>query len=167
MQNIVRPSFLAVVALLSASLNPSLVFGGPEPKVVVPLERSFYLTVDAYQGDSAKTACAVGYHFASISELAGWKNMVYNTVLGLTVDDREGAVGGTGWARVVVLNDWDNCYDWTSNLHDENGLAVVGETAGLSMYRFASDPSSSPWDFSGHQTCNLKLKVWCVSDPNY
>jgi len=167
MKNFIRPSFLTGVAFLSASFWTSLVLAGPEPKVVVPIERSFYLTVDRYQGNSTKTACAVGYHFASISELAGWKSMVYNTVLGLTVDDREGTMGGEGWARVVVLNDWDNCYDWTSNLHDENGLAVVGETAGLSMYRLATDPSSSPWNFSGHQYCDETLRVWCVSDPNY
>lgn len=47
----------------------------------------FYLTQDYFDSDEAVTACADGYHFASLWEIADPSNLKYNPTLGKTSPD--------------------------------------------------------------------------------
>lgn len=50
-------------------------------------DKSFYITKTNHQGDTVLTACATGYHFASINEIYDFSGMTYNTELGQTNND--------------------------------------------------------------------------------
>ena len=49
--------------------------------------RQFYLTPDEFDGDEVLTACAPGYHMASLWEIVDPTNLKYNIVLGHTTPD--------------------------------------------------------------------------------
>jgi len=49
--------------------------------------RGYYLTQSTYQGNETLTACASGYHFASLWEILDPSNLKYDTDLGMVRDD--------------------------------------------------------------------------------
>ena len=49
--------------------------------------RKFYLTQTGFTGSQALTACANGYHMASLWEILDPSNLRYNTTLGFTTQD--------------------------------------------------------------------------------
>ena len=84
--------------------------------------RQFYLTPFAEPGADAPTACAAGYHFASLWELTDPSNLKYNTSLGLTLaDSGQGPPQWTGWVRTGYVANTSgaagraNCDGWTSS----------------------------------------------------
>jgi hypothetical protein len=85
--------------------------------------RMFYLTQTAVPGDQALTACAVGYHMASLWEIHEPSNLRYNTRLGVTQDDSGFGppTGMEGWMRTGSVNNVQNqpglanCNSWTSH----------------------------------------------------
>jgi hypothetical protein len=65
--------------------------------------RKFYLTQDKFNGSEALTACAEGYHMASLWDIFDISNLNYDTTLGLTYDDSGSAPpSDNGWIRTGV-----------------------------------------------------------------
>ena len=131
--------------------------------------RQFYLTTNSFDGSHAETACASGFHMASLWEIFDTSTLVYNTTLGKTqADSGSGPPSGViGWIRTgSVANDADvmnhagiaNCNGYT-----ENDGTKVGTVANLQAFWGAppGSPTIAPWD-SDTLTCNDLKPVWCV-----
>jgi hypothetical protein len=56
-------------------------------QVASTVPRKYYMTRDRYDGAHALTACAAGYHMASLWEIHETSNLRYDTELGLTRGD--------------------------------------------------------------------------------
>ena len=177
-----RPSlFLLLVAVvLTASVGTSQADPRPVPPAA-PLQlpivpASFYLTVDKYWGDEPLTACAPGYHMASLWEIADPSSLRYDTTLGVTsADSGSGPPTGppqeyVGWVRtgyhsldVSTHPGLANCNAWTSSSGDHNGTAV-----GLPYFWQAGAEPLSPW-VVGYTSCGgiLQWRVWCVRQVQF
>ena len=166
MKKIASLLFIIFIALASTA------FGAKEP-------RKFYLTVDSFTGSQALTACAEGYHMASLWEIFDFSSLKYDTTLGFTVDDSgfgpptsavglDPDFGGSGWIRTGNISSGisqiagvDNCFVWTSSSNEH-----FGTIAGLNQ--FWGNPANviSPW-FAPHPfftNCASAFSVWCVQD---
>jgi hypothetical protein len=127
--------------------------------------RGYYLTTSSYRGAEALTACASGYHFASLWEIIDPSNLKYDTTLGKTRDD-SGQGPPTfyyGWVRTGYLSSVSstagtgNCSAWTSS-----GVYDEGTDARLpSDWTAAKD--IHVWEV-GTTSCNNWVSVWCVED---
>lgn len=127
--------------------------------------RKFYLTPDRVDGSQALTACAPGYHMASLWEIHEPSNLTYNTKLGLTEDDSGSGPPASigGWIRTGVASSNStnvgvgNCSAWTSQSSGDRGTVLF-----LSAAWLVSSTNVSPWD-AGLGACNTPNLVWCVS----
>jgi hypothetical protein len=140
-------------------------------------QRTYYLTQTEHNGSQARTACAAGYHMASLWEIFDTSNLKYNTELGFMQGDsgfgpptvapglgdifppplgwiRTGAIAGSSNAAGLA-----NCDAWTNASH-----TVMGSTGFLDA-RFSDTDLTriSPWAAST-APCDLLRKVWCVQD---
>ena len=163
MSKYAKITLLTLAAFLFMGLYAASVYAaGPAPKVVVPVERSFYLTPTEYDGNEALTACAAGYHFASVFEIRELASLSYNTDLGRTSDDSGSGppASEVGWVRSgKVSSAGGNCHVWTS----QNAIDF-GTMGSLSLSEtFLGKP---PWEY-GFGGCDWTLGVWCVSDSEY
>jgi hypothetical protein len=100
--------------------------------------RGYYLTQGTYDGNQALTACAAGYHMASLWEIHEPSNLRYDTALGLTGGDSgagppaNGASDEWGWIRTGTAGAFGNpgfpgmanCGAWTDNATDNAGTVV-------------------------------------------
>ena len=127
--------------------------------------RQFYLTEAEVVGNQPLTACAAGYHFASLWEIADPSNLRYNTVLGYTRSDSgQGPPAGTwGWVRTgYVSGDADmgqaNCNSWTSI----SGL-LRGTYAQLPTLWTGGYEDLGVWTF-GTDLCSGDHYAWCIED---
>lgn len=128
--------------------------------------RKYYLTKSTFKGAEAKTACANGYHFASIWEILDISNLMYNTDLGHTRHDSGmGPPSGTnGWIRTGYDNQglstiagYANCEGWSRN--DMNGTYAC-----LNDNFDNIEENIGPFVTNG-ASCNLiSIHVWCVED---
>jgi len=136
---------------------------GPAPKIVIPVEKTFYLTDGLYQAIDAPTACAAGYHFASFWEIWDFSNFSYNTDLGNILVDDQGAGPPSsivGWVRTGKISDHHgNCDNWTDNSSDGDGMTVNLSLGGFLDF-------NQPWEMN-FLGCNSELHVWCLSDSVY
>jgi hypothetical protein len=128
--------------------------------------RQYYLTMDWYEGDEALTACASGYHMASLWEILDPSNLKYNTDLGDTGDDSgQGppSLSG-GWVRTGYSSSGSstkgigNCNAWTSS-----DCSPDGPYACLTPWWAAGLEELHVWEFSSYNCCS-HLRVWCVED---
>jgi hypothetical protein len=139
----------------NASLAAQVASNGP---------RKFYLTKTKHDGDQALSACAVGYHMASLWEIHEPTNLRYNKDLGVTFAD-SGSGPPTdifGWIRTGFVSSGGNapgvanCNAWTSA--SGNGTVVslpaTWNSPGLLV---------APW-VSGLVACLSAAPVWCVQD---
>ena len=124
--------------------------------------RQFYLTRTEHDGAHALSACAAGYHMASLYEIFDPSNLRYNTELGQT--DSDSGFGPPdlffGWIRGSVLPpSHTNCSRWT-----DASSTLRGSAASLHGY-FDSNPLTqiSPW-FPVSFECNSERRVWCVQN---
>ena len=130
--------------------------------------RSFYVTRTTHDGSQALTACANGYHMASIFEIVDTANLRYNPELGGTAQDSGFGppAGGSseGWIRTggggsnsesVGLG---NCNAWSSASTNDWGTIIKLDSP-------FDGPATriSPW-LSFTTTCNARPQVWCVQD---
>lgn len=126
--------------------------------------RQYYLTKVLKDGSQALTACASGYHMASMWEILDPSNLEYNTTLGYTnADSGQAPPTYIGWVRTGYDADTGttpgqaNCSVWTSS----NGAAH-----GTSM-KLASDWSAAQnlhvWNYNV-TTCDNHRLVWCIED---
>jgi hypothetical protein len=133
-------------------------------------KRQFYLTLlDEFDGSEALTACAPGYHMASLWEIADPSNLEYNTALGYTrTDSGQGPptdIYGYGWVRTGYVANSDgaageaNCDVWST----VGGAGVYGSEAGLSSDWTSGSADVDVWDI-GLVTCSTGRRVWCMED---
>jgi hypothetical protein len=130
--------------------------------------RSFYLTRTGHDGNEVLTACAAGYHMASMWEIVDPSNLSYNTELGLTQDDSgSGPPSGEsalGWVRTGRISfsgpgiaGQSNCNNWTTDADGHWGTIAWLSDNWLSApttWPFRTDPGE----------CISALRVWCMQD---
>lgn len=128
--------------------------------------RHYYVTRDTYDGADADTACASGYHMASLWEILDVSNLVYDTSLGLTdADSGEGPPTGEfwGWVRTGYSSDVSNtpgkgnCEVWSSASDSD-----YGSCASL-VFDWTSTPDLGTWWLYAGK-CSTDRLVWCVED---
>jgi hypothetical protein len=85
--------------------------------------RGYYLTTTLHNGAQATTACAAGFHMASLWEMFDTSNLKYETGLGFTRPDSGfGPPLSLGWVRTggnasfSTTPGFANCNAWTSDL---------------------------------------------------
>jgi hypothetical protein len=129
--------------------------------------RRYYLTAALHKGNEALTACAGGYHMASLFEIHDPSNLKYDTALGFKRDDSGAGppTGTSGWIRTG----WDaseselpgssNCNAWTSDSPFGEGATVFLPR----IWRLTDGPVIAPWLSSG-ELCIEPIRVWCVQN---
>lgn len=136
------------------------------PNNAVRTARKFYITPNQYSGRQALTACAAGYHMASLWEIFDFSNLRYDTTLGVTqADSGFGPPNFSGWIRTGFFDTGSstpgvgNCQAWTSNNNSDQGTIV-----GIGGFNWDS-PSTrvSPWS-AATRPCDAPISVWCVQD---
>ncbi|HET6669538.1 MAG TPA: hypothetical protein VFH15_04830 [Pyrinomonadaceae bacterium] len=163
---------LPVIVVAVATLMPIVSRGQGDIKN--PLNRdprkSYYLTQTTHNGSQPLTACAAGYHMASLWEIHDPSNLRYDTELGLTeADSGFGPPSASGWIRTAGgpagaivgsgLAGRSNCLAWTVS-NEEYGTLVFLPGAfwdGLNV------TVVSPWRASTDR-CDSSQRVWCVQD---
>jgi hypothetical protein len=130
--------------------------------------RAFYLTTTEHNGAQALTACAAGFHMASLWEIWDPSNLRYDTTRGFTMADAgSGPPGALGWVRTGrdagtnFINVQNNCNAYTSSdpSHDGAQVELVSKFDSMSIFTI------SPWVLGGGGfNCSFALKVWCVED---
>jgi hypothetical protein len=128
--------------------------------------RKYYLTTTTQDGAGADTACAAGYHFASLWEIHDTTPLKYNTTLGHTsADGGQGPPGEfEGWVRTASVPDGSgtigraNCMTWTTNDAGSSGTIIW-----LSTVWNAATTVVSPWT-GNVRNCSLPDASWCVED---
>jgi hypothetical protein len=140
--------------------------------------RQYYLTKNLFSGNQTRNACASGYHFASLWEIADPSSMLYNTSLGLSSPDSgsgpptainflSSTLKVSGWVRTgyaasshFETSGQDNCQSWVSNI-----MGDWGSTAEIPDNWLAGAQDIGVWDL-GVRTCNTPWYVWCVADDS-
>ncbi len=128
--------------------------------------RQFYLSLATVDGAGAPTACAAGYHMASLWEIADPSNLVYNTALGrIKPDSGQGPpTAQPGWVRTgndshgALPSGNANCNAWTSNLTGLKGSAVH-----LPLDWTAGAEAMGVW-VATTEDCSYGDPVWCIED---
>ena len=130
--------------------------------------RYFYMTQSLHNGAQALSACAAGYHMASMWEIYDPSNLRYETRLGRTQDDSGFGPPTTvveGWIRTGYVAKADanipgrvNCNAWTSSNFEDSGTLVH-----FSQSWDAGGPGVVSW-VPVSLTCSVGRPVWCVQD---
>jgi hypothetical protein len=127
--------------------------------------RLYYLTQAEYKGNGALSACAAGYHFASLWELADPSNLKYNTSLGYMRDDSgDGPPYKNGWVRTGYASYGSNvagranCLLWASDSGSDYGTRV-----NLPSSWTAGDEDMGVWEVSS-VSCSGSASVWCIEN---
>ena len=128
--------------------------------------RSFYLSTVGVQGDSVKTACAAGYHAASLWEILDPTTLRYNKTLGFNRDDSGFGppTNRFGWVR-TGYDSWteqepgqSNCGNWSTTAgHGTIIYLPYFDWDRLGALQYA------PWG-GATSSCSSSLGVWCVED---
>jgi hypothetical protein len=162
---------LLALALLAAALltclawRPGEATAGNMP-LVVPVGREYYLTYASVpDATHALTACASGYHMASLWEILDTSSLKYNTGLGAARDDSgQGPPAFLGgWVRTgdgsgnTSTPGQANCNAWTSN-----DASHYGTYAQLPS-DWASAKNVHVWQTNA-TLCSYSARVWCVQD---
>ena len=134
--------------------------------------RQYYLTANGnYLGSQASTACATGYHMASLWEILDPSNLRYNANLGYErLDAGMGPPTATpGWIRTGYdSHDGSNpahgpgrpnCSAWSSSSGGNYGTTVNLPSEWLQ----ADQQDVLVWD-AGWRQCSEVAPVWCVAD---
>ena len=128
--------------------------------------RAFYLTQSRSDGASPLTACALGFHMASLWEIHDVSTLRYATEEPDALSHADSGVGppanNTGWVRTGWVANVDtttgrgNCDAWTSN-----DAAHWGSTVSLKIdWVFPV----APWE-PGVRRCDVVFqRAWCVVD---
>lgn len=140
-----------------------LTIGLPSLADALDLRRKFYLTQGTFQGDQALTACAKGFHMASLWEIFDTSNLKYDTTRGFTHDDSGSGppAAFTGWIRTgegsnsTTTPGVGNCNAWTS------AGGAGGTRVWLENVWGDAAVAVSPWR-AGTQGCDTGERVWCV-----
>ena len=166
------PAALLTLALLAAALltclawRPGKATAGSTPLAASAAGREYYLTYNPVPDAAhALTACASGYHMASLWEILDTSSLKYNTGLGATQDDSgQGPPAHlAGWVRTgdgsgnTATPGQANCNAWASN-----DPSHYGTYAQLSS-DWASAKNIDVW-LTYTTLCSYPARVWCVQD---
>jgi hypothetical protein len=167
---------LLLVAAVVLSFGSSARAGPDETQALAPVTyplgiRGWYYLTDgiasAVQGDGVLTACAKGYHVASIWEIADPTNLIYDTTLGFTLPTDVGQGPPTnfyGWVRTGAASytgnspGRSNCGVWTSS-----SGSYYGTRAGLPQ-DWTAATHIGPWQVDTSQ-CTMYNMTWCYRPP--
>jgi hypothetical protein len=162
-QNAALAAQNAALAAQNASLAAQVTSNGP---------RKFYLTKTEHKGDTALTACAAGYHMASMWEILDPTNLRYNKDLGVTREDSGSGPPtiNSGWVRTgsVSGNNLNaaglgNCNGWASASSSDGGTVVGLPTLWSPPPGGFSLSVVDPW-VVGTSQCVVPRMAWCVQD---
>jgi hypothetical protein len=174
-----RTVIVAIVALAAVALV-AYNFGnaqGAAASSTAPI-RGYYLTKNTVTGGNVLTACATGYHFASIWEIENTSDLHYNRTLGLTnantgqgapsisyTLDRSVIDAPIGWIRTGGALD-ANCKNWTSDSATDQGSAAGLTTANTSapLWIIFSISTQQPISCDGNVRTGVTVGVWCVQN---
>lgn len=160
---------IIVIVGVLAALMPLVSRGqGGNPLTKDP-RRSYYLTQTEHNGAQAPTACAAGYHMASLWEILDPSNLRYDTQLGFTQADSgfgPPAALVEGWIRTgrdansTGMPGFANCQAYMSDNLLDQGTAVRLTSVWDSP---AELRRVEPWS-SDNIGCGNFRRVWCVQD---
>ena len=127
----------------------------------------YYLTVNSYPGDQVLSACALGFHTASLWEILDTSNLRYNPRLGHTRwDSGYGPPATGGWVRTGYDSDstgapgTSNCHAWTSG-----SASYVGSYVFLPGDWDVGMEDMMGWAVAG-AICSSEIRVWCVGNES-
>ena len=137
-------------------------------KVPAPIKRGFYLTNTNYACDQVLTACARGYHTASMWELLDISTLNYHykhPYAEVKDDSGRGAPSyWYGWVRTGYYSSnsstagTGNCINWTSVSGADYGVSVR-----LTNNWQTALGAIGPWEATAFP-CYYTGPVWCISD---
>jgi hypothetical protein len=154
---------VSVDTLGTATLLPT---GGIVTAATVGGGRHFYLTNAYYATNTVLTACASGYHMASLWEILVVSNLTYDYTHPAAKTKSDSGYGPpsswNGWVRTG----WDssgsnttgtgNCLNWTSISDTDYGVSV----------QLSANWKTAPGDiftwWANSYSCNYVGPVWCV-----
>jgi len=128
--------------------------------------RRYYLTISTKSGAGPLTACATGYHMASLWEILDTTQLEYNSSL-------EFVQGDTGYGPPTYVYGWirtgyfsstsstpglGNCSVWT------NGTSGSGTIAQLPSSWYSTNVDIHVWDVATDGCGTSVHHVWCVED---
>jgi hypothetical protein len=128
--------------------------------------RKFYLTQTLDNGSQALSACAAGYHMASLWEIFDPSNLKYDTTLGVTQADSGSGppskeTTASGWIRTVRRRRLAPLQALPTAMPGRSVLTRDwGSTAWFSN-RWDSLPPRLATDAAD---CGTTLFVWCIQD---
>ena len=158
---------LLIIMAASAALTPLVGRGQGGNPLTRDARRSYYLTQTRHDGSQALSACAAGYHMASLWEIHDPSNLRYDGQLGHTTGDAGSGPPTTyfGWVRTgfdASLGGQSpgaaNCGAWTSS-----SGTVLGTVVGLQWLWDADGKAVSPW-VALPTACDVQSRVWCAQD---
>ncbi len=159
--SIIALAVLVILVGALAALMPLVGLGQKPSKFGRP--GNYYLTKTTHNGAQALTACAAGYHMASMWEIYDPSNLRYNTFLGVTLADSGlGPPNRFGWIRsgeelnTSASGQPANCLAWKSADASEQGCSI-GLGAWTQTFHIES------WK-RRDDSCNTNNHVWCVKD---
>lgn len=130
--------------------------------------RHFYVSSSNYPTTTVKTACASGYHMASLWELYDVSNLTYDYDHPAARTQADSGYGPPsywyGWVRTGYNSSGDsttgtgNCLNWSNTDSGYYGVSVR-----LSRTWETAPGDMGPWDATSFP-CNSTGPVWCVGD---
>lgn len=139
-----------------------------DPALVNLTARSYYQTGATFAGNAALTACASGYHMATLAEIFNTASLRYAKEIPGAAQGADSGNGPpysiTGWIRTGVGSGTNNqvgagnCQVWTST-----NAAHFGTTVALNPDWLGAVTNISPWAGVTF-TCNSTRRVWCAQD---
>jgi hypothetical protein len=125
--------------------------------------RQYYLTTSTSSATGAMTACASGYHFASLWEILDTSTLDYNNSLGYNqADSGSGPPTYPGWIQTgryssgAAVPGTASCEHWTSNSDALYGTLAKLPVVWIGTYQHL-------WE-SWTANCDESHRVWCVED---
>ena len=161
-------AFLLLVAAAAAIIMPFASRGQGDSQNAPPLRtaRLFYLTTTDHNGSEALTACATGFHMASLWEILDTSNLRYDTTRGLThADSGLGPPFAVhGWIRTGNQVGDDGAGNANCLAYTTASELVFGTTVDLPRVWASPEVTLiSPWEALAI-TCNQPKRVWCVQN---
>ena len=168
-----RTAVLLMLAVLGVALLGYLAWGSRPVTAANPQSpiagstglRQYYLTNGTFFGNQATTACAPGFHMASLWEIMDTSNLQY-TSLGYVGNNDQGngppSDGGYswGWIRTGGASSTSstpgigNCANWTSFFNYDFGTLtwLDNNWATVDVWQATTE------------TCDTKGQVWCMEN---
>lgn len=152
--------------MLAISVLHQPAAGDPPPRTL----RQYYLSTNLANGSQAPTACASGFHMASLAEIIDPSNLQYDTTLGFTTDDSglgppsvyPPGIPAEGWIRTGAYSHAGlNCSAWTSSNPAHTGWRIRMESDMTSTDTYGH--RIGPW-IGAQVSCGSQIRVWCVQD---